>query len=252
MSYDPSSRDHQTHEITLADVIAALPAAGLLEGRRREISSALRTVARGLDRPPERIPAEPRQLSARLKEIAPHALGISPRRWNNIRSLTRAGLALVLPMSPGRNTNALSPSWDALSSQLQSPWVRTPLSRLMRFCSGTGIEPTAVSEVTFAEFRAHLDNTLKDPDAVFRANAGHSKHTNRGLVINYGRWLTFLHRCGQLDRTGSPADRITPARVRAYVADLERYNATHTILTRLGDLLAAARVDGATSRLDLD
>ena len=169
MSYDPSSRDHQTYEITLADVIAALPAAGLLEGRRREIASALRTVARGLDRPPERIPAEPRLLSARLKEIAPHALGISPRRWNNIRSLTRAGLALVLPMSPGRNTNALSPSWDALSSQLQSPWVRTPLSRLMRFCSGTGIEPTAVSEVTFAEFRAHLDNTLKDPDAVFRA-----------------------------------------------------------------------------------
>ena len=74
------------------------------------------------------------------------------------------------------------------------------------------------------------------------SRAGHSEHTNRGLVINYGRWLTWLDRCGQLDPTGSPADRITPAHVRAYVVDLERYNATHTILTRLGDLLAAARV----------
>ena len=74
------------------------------------------------------------------------------------------------------------------------------------------------------------------------SRAGYSEHTNCGLVRNYGRWLTSLDRRGQLDRTDSPADRITPARVRAYVADLERYNATHTILTRLGDLLAAARV----------
>jgi hypothetical protein len=73
------------------------------------------------------------------------------------------------------------------------------------------------------------------------SRAGYSKRTDQGLVSNYGRWLTWLDRRGQLDRPSSPADRITPAQVRAYVADLERYNATHTILTRLGDLLAAAR-----------
>jgi integrase len=169
MSSHLSSRDHQTREITLADAILALPEAGLPVRRRQEIASALRTLARALDRPPERIPAEPRHLSARLKEIAPRAIGISPRRWNNIRSLIRAGLAVVLPMSPGRNTNALSPSWDALSSQLQSRWVTTSLGRFMRFCSKAGTEPLAVGEATFAEFRTHLDNTLvKDPDAVFR------------------------------------------------------------------------------------
>jgi site-specific recombinase XerD len=73
------------------------------------------------------------------------------------------------------------------------------------------------------------------------ARAGYSEHTNRGLLRNYGRWLTSLDRSGQLDRISSPADRVTPARVAAYVADLERHNATHTILTRLQDLLAAAR-----------
>ena len=46
------------------------------------------------------------------------------------------------------------------------------------------------------------------------SRAGYSEHTNRGLVRNYGRWLTWLDRRGQLDRTGSPPDRITPARVR--------------------------------------
>ena len=133
MSYHLSSRDH---EITLADAIAALPTAGLPARRQQEIASALRTIARALNRPPDRIPAQPRHLSLRLKEIAPHAIGISTRRWNNIRSLARTGLALVLPMSPGRNTNALSPSWDALSRQLQSRSVRTALSRLMHFCYG--------------------------------------------------------------------------------------------------------------------
>ena len=75
MSYHLSSRDH---EITLADAIAALPTAGLSPRRQQEIASALRCICRALDRTPDRIPAEPRHLSARLKEIAPHAIGISP------------------------------------------------------------------------------------------------------------------------------------------------------------------------------
>lgn len=166
MSYSLSSRDT---EITLADVIAALPTAGLSARRQQEIASALHTIARALGRPPDCIPAKPRQLSARLKEIAPHAIGISRRRLNNIRSLARAGLAVVLPMSPGRHTNKLSPGWDALSRGLPSRRARTSLSRFMRFCSAAGIEPLAVSEATFSEFRSHLDNTLvEDPDAVFR------------------------------------------------------------------------------------
>lgn len=165
MSYHLSSRDH---EITLADAIAALPTAGLPPRRQQEIASALRCICRALDRTPDRIPAEPRHLSARLKEISPHAIGISRRRLNNIRSLTRTGLALVLPMSPGRHTNKLSPSWGPLSRQLQSRWVRTTLSRFMRFCSAAGIEPSAVSELTFAEFRAHFDRTLlSNPAMVF-------------------------------------------------------------------------------------
>ena len=42
------------------------------------------------------------------------------------------------------------------------------------------------------------------------SRAGYSEHTNRGLVRNYGHWLTWIDRRGLLDRTDSPADRITP------------------------------------------
>ena len=120
--------------------------------RRQETESALRTVGRALDKPLERIPADPRHLSARLKEVAPRAIGISPRRWNNVRSMTRAALGLVRPMAPGRNANQPTPSWNALWGPLESKRVKTSLSRFVRFCSAAGIEPDAVTAAIFPSF----------------------------------------------------------------------------------------------------
>ena len=74
------------------------------------------------------------------------------------------------------------------------------------------------------------------------SRAKYTDNTNRGIVYGYGRWLQWLDRQGQLDPTNSPGDRITPTRVRAYLADLERYNASQTVLNRLLDLSVAARV----------
>ena len=105
-----SSRALQTAELTLADVAVAVQLASWPARRRQETELALRTIGRALDRPLERIPVDPRHLSAHLKEVAPRAIGISPRRWNNVRSMTRAALGLVRPMAPGRNTNQLTPS----------------------------------------------------------------------------------------------------------------------------------------------
>jgi integrase len=132
------------------------------------LASALRTIGRALDRPLERIQADPRHLAPRLKVIAPRAIGMSPRGWSNIRHRTRKALSLVRPMSPGRNTNSLTPSWDALWRPLESRRVKISLSRFVRRCSSAGIEPEAVTETTFTEFRDHLDDALlKHPDAVF-------------------------------------------------------------------------------------
>jgi site-specific recombinase XerD len=74
------------------------------------------------------------------------------------------------------------------------------------------------------------------------ARAMHSEYSNRNAVYGYGRWLTWLDRQGLLDPTSVPADRITPARVKAYIADLERHAATQTLLNRVQELHAVAVV----------
>jgi hypothetical protein len=168
MASHSGSRGCASPDLTLADALAAVQVADLPERRRQEIASALRTIARIIGKPPERIPSHPRLLAERLKQIAPLAIGISPGRWNNIRSLTRAGLALMQPMSPGRHQNDLSSRWQGLFEQVESRTVRTSLSRLLRFCSARGLDPEAVTARTFDEFRLYLDDTLlKRPDVEF-------------------------------------------------------------------------------------
>src|ERR1700730_4412905 len=170
MSNGPASRGNRITELSLADVLAAVQSANLPDRRRQEMASALRTVARALGKPLVSVPADARRLSDRLKQVSPRAIGISPGRWNNIRSHVRGSLALVQPMAPGRHLNNLSPAWDALWRQLKSRPVKIALSRFLRFCSAEGIEPKAVTEATFAAFRADLDNTLlKSPEKGFAA-----------------------------------------------------------------------------------
>ena len=74
------------------------------------------------------------------------------------------------------------------------------------------------------------------------SRANFTENTNRGVVEGYGRWQQWLDRQGMLNQTDSPADQITPDRVRAYIADLERHNATQTVLNRLIHLSTAAAV----------
>ena len=69
--------------------------------------------------------------------------------------------------------------------------------------------------------------------------------SNHNTERGYGRWLTFLDRQGKLD--GAPADRITRSAVAQYVQELRSLgNGSYSILSRLQELCAAARVMDAT------
>ena len=72
--------------------------------------------------------------------------------------------------------------------------------------------------------------------------AGHSQFSSRAMVKGYGRWLAWLDTKGLLDGRVAPRDRITLDRVRAYVADLERENATGTVIARLIELKIMAGI----------
>ena len=52
-------------------------------------------------------------LANRLAEVAPVAIGLSPGRWANVKSLLRAAMSLVGEINPGRHCSALSPLWQA-------------------------------------------------------------------------------------------------------------------------------------------
>jgi integrase/recombinase XerD len=73
--------------------------------------------------------------------------------------------------------------------------------------------------------------------------AGNAKKEDSG----YGRYLLFLDERGELDPILSPADRITPERLRAYVGELQRTTRGHSIQNRiqeLGDAMRALAPEG--------
>jgi integrase/recombinase XerD len=68
-----------------------------------------------------------------------------------------------------------------------------------------------------------------------------SPFTIRQLTTGYGRYLTWLDSRGLHDEGECLAERITPVRVRDYVAALGRDNATSTIIHRTTGLALAGK-----------
>jgi len=84
---------------------------------------------------------------------------------------------------------------------------------------------------------------LLDEDIGARAN--HSGASNRKAEKGYGRWLTFLIAKDPDCIAEPPANRITAARVKAYVDSLiALHNSTATILARLQELGEVAKIIG--------
>jgi hypothetical protein len=150
---------------TLAEVLAAVRAADLPLRRRQEMIAALNTTARVLGRDLAQIPANPPLLRRRLAEANPLAHNLTQARWANVRSLLRAALSLIQPVSASRATTPLLPAWQALQARLDHAAIdrrrQAELLRLMRFCSDRQVLPEAVDDAVFAAFQAFLDNGLR-------------------------------------------------------------------------------------------
>ena len=82
---------------------------------------------------------------------------------------------------------------------------------------------------------------LLDPET--GARSGHAQRSNATAEKGYGRWLTFLMTTDAGVLSSTPAARIMPERVKAYVECLrELGNASGTILCRLQELCEVAKV----------
>ena len=85
---------------------------------------------------------------------------------------------------------------------------------------------------------------LEDGDILSgRGPAAHWRpETRRSVIAAYGRYLTFLERSGWLERDAGPEARLTPDRLRAYLAELDETIAPVTISSRVTGLTEALRI----------
>lgn len=66
--------------------------------------------------------------------------------------------------------------------------------------------------------------------------------TRKSVQDAYGRWLTYLDREGHLDADTGPEARLTPDRLRGFIAELQYTVAPLTLRNRIRDLEQALRV----------
>ena len=158
---------------TLADVITLIERdPGLRAPRRKAMLSALRTVARLLNGAPASIAADPSALRCRLAGVSHAAVGLSRGRWNNVRCLTLAALKTAgFRIMPQRASAPSAPAWKKLEASLPDLQSRCGLSRLITFCTGHAIGPTAVDAAVFERFREALltETFARRPITVYRS-----------------------------------------------------------------------------------
>lgn len=157
---------------TFADVIDLLSQDGALSAsRRRDEISALRSLARMFDKDPVDVPANTAWLRQRLKQFHPKQVGVSAKRFSNIKSSVLSAMRRT-----GAGTkrtewlDALTPEWKVLFDPIPVREDRYKLSRFFRWCSRSGIRPIEVDNETVTAFEAMLvsETLVKEPNKIVR------------------------------------------------------------------------------------
>lgn len=145
----------------LADVKVAVEGSPDLDPRqKREIVSALNTLAKWLNRPLEQIPAAPESLRRHFASIHHETVGVSKARLANVRSLINKALTIAGIKATNRPVaEALSPDWQPVMAGLIDHYRRSSLAPFVRFCSDQGIAPADVSDSIAALYLRHLEET---------------------------------------------------------------------------------------------
>lgn len=106
----------------------------LKPARRKDLLSGLRRIAEALHRTPAQVPADPRWLQPRLAHIAPAAIGVSTKTWQNTVSNARnAMVACGIVSKRQRRSSDLSPAWQTLWDLVRTSKDKSLLSPLPRF-----------------------------------------------------------------------------------------------------------------------
>jgi integrase len=147
---------------TVLDTVGTDP--GLTSRQRQDMLSAVRTIARVLGSSPDMVTLDVQSLRRRLENLSPHSHGLSPGRWNNVRSLFNRSVELVRPLMAARSFAPIRSDWTALLG-LMTVHRSTRLKPLLRYLSERQVGPAAVTLAMLEDYRRGI---LEDR---LRANA---------------------------------------------------------------------------------
>jgi integrase len=144
--------------LTFADLIAAIEINQTLGwSKRRDLCSALRSVASWLNRAPAEVPASAEFVRRGLDQFHPDHSQITRKRIQNASALIKQAFRLSgIIESRATYLSPLLPGWRALYDRLPENGDRYGLSRFMRYCSAQEIPPVGVTSVTFDTFHRAL------------------------------------------------------------------------------------------------
>ena len=244
-------------EPSFADALRAIgQALDLAPQTRAQWASALRQIAKALNKPLESLPARWTAARFNVERLHHAAVGANPKTLANQKSNVKAALRWFGKDGavPCRGA-PLAPEWQALREKLTDYRRRAVLSSLLRYTSARGIAPTAVDEGVldlFMRYRAEttaLATNAAARRAIARAwnvcSSGVEGWPSQQLLeppvqsASGPAWENFPEglRKGitaHLDRMTAKKRRLNGKRLRPCKAS--------TVRTRRAELLAAARL----------
>ena len=160
--------------VTFAQLIARLEDdAEISDTRKRDMISGLRRVSNGLNCAPDEVPADPTWLQPRIAKVAPAALGLSPKSWQNAVSDARSAMAhFGIFKRRHRHIDDLSPEWRVLWTQVlvsKDKTLSVALPRLVHYFNRIGVAPQDVEQVhAYGFLEAIIANEIsKSPETAW-------------------------------------------------------------------------------------
>ena len=171
-SKEPSPDQAGAMPTTLASLLAALGRSETITAtRQRDLRSAVTRVAGLLGNEPAAITLDMDAISGGLRAISPLAVGMTVKRFANIRSdFVAAVRASGMVPATAKAKKVLSPAWCELFKRLSGRRAHLGLSRFARYASANGIEPSAVNDEVIVAFIAAVrgESLHRNPNLLHR------------------------------------------------------------------------------------
>jgi hypothetical protein len=153
-------------EPSFVDAIAIIAASDELPKQtRRHWTTALRQIAKALDKPLEVIPARLSAVRADLARLHHAPAGLTLKTLQNHKSNVRSALRwLAREKGIPEHGAPLTPAWEDLRTQIKDRFVRWRLSSFMRFCSSNGLAPAEVDELVVERFKGYRAQSGRPAD----------------------------------------------------------------------------------------